>query len=129
MNTFEQAEPRLRRRVKPHAAPGSARDRADSALRLLVFLPLVLLTLLFGGARPWIWQTVCGLTFLGITGFIDRALVACYDAGIHPVLLITKTDLRDPAALVAHYEALDLEVMTSGAATFEAEARPCAEAS
>ncbi len=25
------------------------------------------------------------------TGFIDRALVACYDAGIHPVLLITKT--------------------------------------
>ena len=26
------------------------------------------------------------------TGFIDRALVACYDAGIHPVLLITKTD-------------------------------------
>ena len=55
------------------------------------------------------------------TGFIDRALVACYDAGIHPVLLITKTDLRDPAALVAHYEALDLEVMTSGAATFEAE--------
>lgn len=55
------------------------------------------------------------------TGFIDRALVACYDAGIHPVLLITKTDLRDPADLVAHYEALDLEVMTSGAARFEAE--------
>ncbi len=55
------------------------------------------------------------------TGFIDRALVACYDAGIHPVLLITKTDLRDPAELVAHYESLDLEVMTSGASTFEAE--------
>ena len=55
------------------------------------------------------------------TGFIDRALVACYDAGIHPVLLITKTDLKDPAELVAHYEALDLEVMTSGASVFEAE--------
>ncbi len=66
MNTFEQAEPRLRRRVKPHAAPGSAHDRTDSSLRALVFLPLVLLTLLFGGARPWIWQAVSGLTFLGI---------------------------------------------------------------
>lgn len=55
------------------------------------------------------------------TGFIDRALVACYDAGIHPVLLITKTDLKDPAELVAHYESLDLEVMTSGASAFEPE--------
>ena len=55
------------------------------------------------------------------TGFIDRALVACYDAGIHPLLLITKTDLKDPADLVRHYEDLDLEVMTSGASVFEQE--------
>ncbi|MDO5635238.1 MAG: ribosome small subunit-dependent GTPase A [Micrococcus sp.] len=55
------------------------------------------------------------------TGFIDRALVACYDAGIHPLLLITKTDLRDPSPLVSHYEDLDLEVMTSGAAEFDAD--------
>ncbi len=47
------------------------------------------------------------------TGFIDRALVAAYDAGIEPVLCITKTDLRDPAELLAHYRHLDLEVLTS----------------
>lgn len=50
------------------------------------------------------------------TGFIDRALVAAYDAGIEPVLCITKTDLRDPAGLLGHYRHLDLEVLTSGAA-------------
>jgi ribosome biogenesis GTPase len=50
------------------------------------------------------------------TGFIDRALVAAYDAGIEPLLCITKTDLRDPAGLLAHYRHLDLEVLTSGAA-------------
>ncbi|MFC7402788.1 ribosome small subunit-dependent GTPase A [Citricoccus sp. GCM10030269] len=50
------------------------------------------------------------------TGFIDRALVAAYDAGIHPVLCITKTDLRDPGGLLDHYRHLDLEVLTSAAA-------------
>ncbi|MFB9074081.1 ribosome small subunit-dependent GTPase A [Citricoccus parietis] len=50
------------------------------------------------------------------TGFIDRALVAAYDAGIEPILCITKTDLRDPADLLSHYRHLDLEVLTSGAA-------------
>jgi ribosome biogenesis GTPase / thiamine phosphate phosphatase len=48
------------------------------------------------------------------TGFIDRALVASYDAGIEPVLCITKTDLRDPGGLLVHYRHLDLEVLTSG---------------
>lgn len=56
------------------------------------------------------------------TGFIDRALVAAYDAGIHPILLITKADLvsaaggapQDPAGLVSHYSELDLSVVISG---------------
>lgn len=47
------------------------------------------------------------------TGFIDRALVAAYDAGIEPLLCITKADLRDPAALLANYEHLDLRVIIS----------------
>lgn len=47
------------------------------------------------------------------TGFIDRALVAAYDAGIEPILCITKTDLKDPSELLAHYRELDLEVLTS----------------
>ncbi len=41
------------------------------------------------------------------TGFIDRALVAAFEAGIRPVLLVTKGDLAesasDPAGLVSHY--------------------------
>ena len=34
------------------------------------------------------------------TGFIDRALVAAYDAGIEPLLLVTKADVKDPAELL-----------------------------
>ena len=50
------------------------------------------------------------------TGFIDRALVAAYDAGIEPLLCITKADLRDPAELLANYAHLDLTVLVSGTA-------------
>lgn len=54
------------------------------------------------------------------TGFIDRALVAAYDAGIAPILLITKADLAataaDPAGLVSHYSGLDLSIVISGRA-------------
>jgi ribosome biogenesis GTPase len=50
------------------------------------------------------------------TGFIDRSLVAAYDAGIEPLLCITKTDLRDPAELISHYTALELPVLVSGPA-------------
>lgn len=52
------------------------------------------------------------------TGFIDRALVAAFDAGITPILLITKADLaenpEDPAGLVSHYQELDLITVISG---------------
>lgn len=51
------------------------------------------------------------------TGFIDRALVAAYDAGIAPLLLITKTDIKDPAELLANYEHLDMTVIISRTAT------------
>lgn len=51
------------------------------------------------------------------TGFIDRALVAAFEAGITPILLITKSDLaadpEDPAGLVSHYSELDLTVVIS----------------
>ncbi|GAA1805370.1 ribosome small subunit-dependent GTPase A [Nesterenkonia flava] len=51
------------------------------------------------------------------TGFIDRALVAAYDAGISPILLITKADLvedpRDPAGLISHYSELELTCVIS----------------
>ncbi|MGL5824264.1 MAG: ribosome small subunit-dependent GTPase A [Nocardioides sp.] len=37
---------------------------------------------------------------------IDRALVAAYDAGLSPLLCLTKADLADPETLLASYRAL-----------------------
>lgn len=45
---------------------------------------------------------------------VDRYLVAALDAGIRPLLVVTKTDLADPSEFLAHFEGLDLEVFTSG---------------
>lgn len=45
---------------------------------------------------------------------VDRYLVAAYDAGISPLLVITKCDLQDPTEFLAHFAGLDLPVFTSG---------------
>jgi ribosome biogenesis GTPase len=45
---------------------------------------------------------------------VDRYLVAALDAGIRPLLVVTKTDLADPSDFLAHFDGLDLEVFTSG---------------
>lgn len=45
---------------------------------------------------------------------IDRCLVAAYDAGLQPLLVLTKSDLADPAALVSQYEALNLQYVVLG---------------
>ena len=58
------------------------------------------------------------------TGFIDRALVAAYDAGIEPLLLVTKADLRDPAPLLATYDLLPLSVVVSRTAEEPEEPEP-----
>lgn len=42
------------------------------------------------------------------TGFIDRCLVAAYDAGIEPLLCLTKADLAGPAEVLGYYTELDL---------------------
>ncbi|MGK5553595.1 ribosome small subunit-dependent GTPase A [Actinomadura kijaniata] len=39
---------------------------------------------------------------------IDRQLVAAYDAGMRPLLVLTKADLADPDALLAEYASLGL---------------------
>lgn len=44
---------------------------------------------------------------------VDRYLIAALDAGIRPLLVVTKTDLADPTAFLDHFEGLDLEVFTS----------------
>lgn len=56
-------------------------------------------------------------------GFIDRCLVAAYAGGLHPILLVTKADLRDPAELLADYRDLDITVLTSRRGT-EGDAAP-----
>lgn len=40
------------------------------------------------------------------TGLVDRALVAAYDAGMDPLLCLTKADLADPETLLAIYRPL-----------------------
>jgi ribosome biogenesis GTPase len=44
---------------------------------------------------------------------VDRYLVAALDAGIRPLLVVTKTDLADPAQFLSHFDGLDLRVFTS----------------
>ncbi len=47
------------------------------------------------------------------TGMIDRILVAGYDAGITPLLCLTKADLAAPDELLAAYEPLDVELFVT----------------
>jgi ribosome biogenesis GTPase len=44
---------------------------------------------------------------------VDRLLVAAYDAGIVPMLCITKTDEADPAPFAAQFAGLTLPIITS----------------
>ncbi len=45
---------------------------------------------------------------------VDRYLVAAFDAGIAPILCITKTDLADPGEFLANFAGLGIRVVTSG---------------
>lgn len=44
---------------------------------------------------------------------VDRYLVAAFDAGISPILCITKTDIADPDEFLENFAGLDLRVITS----------------
>ncbi|WP_051208529.1 ribosome small subunit-dependent GTPase A [Propionicicella superfundia] len=46
-------------------------------------------------------------------GMIDRILVAAYDAGIAPVLCLTKADLASPGELIDLYGPLDLPILVT----------------
>jgi ribosome biogenesis GTPase / thiamine phosphate phosphatase len=47
-------------------------------------------------------------------GLIDRCLVAAYDAGLAPLLVLTKADLTDPAGLLDLYAALEVPTLVCG---------------
>lgn len=53
---------------------------------------------------------------------VDRYLVAAYDAGIQPMICITKIDLADPDPFLEHFSALEVPVFRSSP-----EAWPLAE--
>ena len=48
------------------------------------------------------------------TGFIDRCLMAAFDAGLEPILLVTKTDLEADTTLNDHYGALGITLVPAG---------------
>jgi ribosome biogenesis GTPase len=52
---------------------------------------------------------------------VDRYLVAAFDAGITPLLCITKTDLADPGDFLANFAGLDLTVFRSNTSDFPLE--------
>jgi ribosome biogenesis GTPase len=45
---------------------------------------------------------------------VDRYLVAAFDAGITPLLVITKCDVQDPTEFLANFVGLDFPIFTSG---------------
>jgi len=47
------------------------------------------------------------------TRFIDRCLVAAYDAGLDPLLVLTKSDLASPGKIRAFYAPLGLPMITT----------------
>ncbi|WP_423917920.1 ribosome small subunit-dependent GTPase A [Frigoribacterium sp. 2-23] len=51
---------------------------------------------------------------------VDRYMVAAFDAGIEPILCITKTDLADPEPFAAHFSCLDLRIVTTTSTSFDA---------
>lgn len=50
------------------------------------------------------------------TGMIDRCLVAAFEAGLAPVLVLTKTDLASPDEFIEAYEDFDVRVVLTSAA-------------
>lgn len=47
------------------------------------------------------------------TRFVDRCLVAAYDAGLSPLLVLTKADLASPRTMRAFYRPLGLPMLTA----------------
>lgn len=48
------------------------------------------------------------------TGLVDRALIAAYTGGLHPILCLTKTDLAPAGPFAEQFADLDLTVVTAG---------------
>ncbi len=58
---------------------------------------------------------------------VDRYLVAAYDAGIAPLMVVTKTDLRDPGEFLANFAGLGIPVFRSAQDAHGVDGRALAE--
>ena len=53
---------------------------------------------------------------------IDRYLIAAFDAGLAPILCITKTDVADPSDFLTQFDCFDLEIITGDKDDFPLDA-------
>jgi len=53
------------------------------------------------------------------TRLVDRFLAAAYDAGLKPIICVTKTDLQDPASFLENFQALSIPVIKTRSDNFE----------
>ncbi|MCU1476496.1 MAG: ribosome small subunit-dependent GTPase [Subtercola sp.] len=53
---------------------------------------------------------------------IDRYLVAAFDAGLAPILCITKTDVADPSDFLEQFDCFDLEIISGAKDEFPLDA-------
>src|SRR5690625_1832955 len=58
-------------------------------------------------------------------GFLDRTIVAAFDAGIRPLLAVTKTDLAPAAEIRTRFADVDVEVVECG---YDADGQPRTDA-
>lgn len=47
-------------------------------------------------------------------GLLDRAIAAALEAGITPLLIVTKTDLKSPAEIIERFQATGVDIVSSG---------------
>lgn len=53
------------------------------------------------------------------TRLVDRYLAAAYDAGLKPIICVTKTDLRDPSEFLANFSGLSIPVVKTRSDDFQ----------
>jgi ribosome biogenesis GTPase / thiamine phosphate phosphatase len=55
------------------------------------------------------------------TRLVDRYLAAAFDAGLKPIICVTKTDLQDPTEFLANFQGLSIPVIQTRSDEFELE--------
>ena len=53
------------------------------------------------------------------TRLVDRFLAAAYDAGLKPIICVTKTDLEDPTSFLENFQSLSIPVIRTRSDNFE----------